>query len=348
MIVDGQPQSVEVVPNAQDNGLVVEGEGWQMDLDATGPNGQPLNLTPNGALLLETEGDVVTSGTGFQPDSEVALYMDPPVGTQTSGASWFRAIVRQVTGTILVGTVPVNAQGTFNGRVALPVDVEPGQRMLQAVGLSPTGQTRALNLGVVVEPAKVPGAPTNVTPVPGNRQAALTWTAPVRPGASPITGYRIEQSRNGGPWTVAIANTGSARPNASTNAVVARLVNGDDYRFRVTAINAAGLGRTSEPSASTTPEAPEGRSILIVGQRTTIDGKSGIRVRGETTGFTRKAILRPWTRFPGQKAFTEGRDRIRVTGKGTFTWQRQTKKSVTVYIQAGDGTRSNRVVIPAR
>ena len=348
VIVDGQQQSVEVVPNPEDNGLVVEGEGWQMDLDATGPNGQPLNLTPEGALLLETEGDVVTSGTGFDPDSEVALYMDPPVGAQTSSASWFRAIVRQVTGTILVGTVPVNAQGIFSGRVALPPDVEPGQRMLQAVGTSPTGQTRALNLGVVVEPAKVPGAPTDVTPVPGNRQVVLTWTAPVRPGASPITGYRIEQSRNGGPWTVAIANTGSARPNAGTSAVVARLVNGDDYRFRVTAINAQGLGRVSEPSPSTSPEAPEGRSILITGARTTIDGKSGIRVRGETTGFTRKAILRPWTRFAGEKAFTEGRDRIRLDGKGAFSWQRQTKKSVTVYVQAGDGTRSNRVVIPAR
>lgn len=190
----------------------------------------------------------------------------------------------------------------------------------------------------------VPGSPTNVTAVAGNAEAVVTWTAPVDAGTSPITGYRVEQSRANGAWTVAIANTGSTEELAT----VSDLVNGDGYRFRVAAINAAGPGAVSQPSPTVTPEDPEQSSILITGARTTVKGKPGIRVTGETTGLDEGAILRPWLRFPGQSTFSRGGARILVGVDGGFTWQRKTGKKVTVYVQAGDGTRSNRVVIPAR
>lgn len=195
--------------------------------------------------------------------------------------------------------------------------------------------------GPVVQP---PSQPRNVVGVPGDTVAELSWVEPVSSGSSAIVGYRVERSDTEGVWSVAIANTGSAERSVR----VSDLVNGTAYRFRVTAINAAGPGPASDPSNAVTPFAPESVSILITGARTTIKGKPGIRVSGETTGLDAGAVLRPWFRFPGQKAFTRGTARILVGANAAFTWQRQTGKKITVYIQAGDGTRSNRVVIPAR
>lgn len=195
----------------------------------------------------------------------------------------------------------------------------------------------------VTPAAGVPGAPTSVTAVAGNAEAIVGWVAPSSTGASPITGYRIEQQRGSGEWTVAIANTGSA----TTNAVVTGLTNGETYRFRVAAINASGAGSNSEPSNAVTPEEPLGKTILIVGERTTVRGKPGIVVTGESTGFNEGSIFRPWYRFPGETAFTEGNASLRVDAAGEFRWQRQTGKKLYVYVQAGDGLRSNRVIIPA-
>ena len=140
--------NVQVNPNQQDNGLQIEGDGWNMDLDGLGPDGKPLNLGPDGSLRLATEREVVTEGTGFLPNSDVDLYVDPPV--LVTGAS-ARAASRAADQGIYVGTVKTDARGNFTGTATLPADITPGDHVLQAVGYSPTVQTRAMSLGVIVE-----------------------------------------------------------------------------------------------------------------------------------------------------------------------------------------------------
>lgn len=140
--------SVTVDPNTQDNGLQIQGEGWNMDLDGLGPDGKPLNLGPDGSLRLANERDVATEGTGFLPNSEVDLYVDPPV--LLTGAS-SRAGARAAEA-VYVGTVKTDARGNFAGSATLPDDITPGDHILQAVGYSPTAQSRAMSLGVIVEP----------------------------------------------------------------------------------------------------------------------------------------------------------------------------------------------------
>jgi len=143
--VDGEVDGdVEVDPNSGDNGLVITGDGWTMNLEGLGPDGKPLDLGPNGALRLESQRDVATEGTGFLPNSDVNLYLDPPV--LVTGAA-----ARAASQGTYIGTVRTNAQGSFKGTATLPADIAPGAHVLQAVGLSPTGQTRALSLGVLVE-----------------------------------------------------------------------------------------------------------------------------------------------------------------------------------------------------
>jgi len=140
--------NVTVEPKPTDNGLRIEGDGWSMALDGLGPDGKPLNLGPDGVLRLEGERDVATEGTGFLPNSQVDLYVDPPV--LLTGAR-----TRAATEAIYVGTVRTDASGNFAGTATLPEDIAPGDHVLQATGYSPGRQARAMSLGVVVDPSLV-------------------------------------------------------------------------------------------------------------------------------------------------------------------------------------------------
>jgi hypothetical protein len=87
------------------------------------------------------------------------------------------------------------------------------------------------------------------------------------------------------------------------------------------------------------------RAIVIVGERTTVSGKSGILVDGMVTGIEDGKTVVPYIRFPGQTTFTPGSARPEITD-GEFIWQRKMGKRVTVYVEHED-VRSNRVTIQA-
>lgn len=72
----------------------------------------------------------------------------------------------------------------------------------------------------------------------------LKWHEPTSDGGSPITGYIIEKKDKYSPiWEKALETT-SSKPFASVHG----LVEGNDYQFRVIALNAAGPSAPSEPS----------------------------------------------------------------------------------------------------
>lgn len=112
-------------------------------------------------------------------------------------------------------------------------------------GLTPNGlyyfRVRAHNAagfstGAGAGPFRVfaaPGAVTNLTADPGNGTVALDWDAPAYDPATPwftaASEYRIEQSADDGTtWTPSGTTT-------ATDFEVAGLVNGQNYRFRVSA-----------------------------------------------------------------------------------------------------------------
>lgn len=131
VLVNGQPQAVTVAPTVRDNGLVITGTDFRMTLEGVGSSGQPLGLTPDGALILENDRFARTSGTGFMADTPVKLFLfSEPV---------------------YVGDVLTNGQGSFNGSVQIPVAVPPGRHTLQANGYTPDGAVRSLSLPVVVK-----------------------------------------------------------------------------------------------------------------------------------------------------------------------------------------------------
>jgi len=95
-----------------------------------------------------------------------------------------------------------------------------------------------------VTPRSVPGAPTNVTATAGNTSATVSWTAPDDNGGAPVTSYVVTSSPDGKTATVG---------GSTTSATVTGLTNGTAYTFTVKALNDAGAGPSSLPSAAVTP-----------------------------------------------------------------------------------------------
>jgi uncharacterized protein YaaQ len=95
-------------------------------------------------------------------------------------------------------------------------------------------------------PYGVPGAPTNVTAVPGNQSLYLTWSAPSSNGGNSITGYTVTRFANG-------VSQGTTSVGTITSLTVNSLTNGTTYTFTVTATNARGTGAASAASAGVKP-----------------------------------------------------------------------------------------------
>jgi large repetitive protein len=120
--------------------------------------------------------------------------------------------------------------------------------------------------GAAASPARplaVPGAPTDVVAVRGDTQLTVTWVAPTlsaRGGAN-IVGY-VAQATSGGAGATC-TTTGAA------SCVISGLTNGSAYTVTVAAVNSAGRGADSDPSADVTPaavpSAPATVSAVVAG-----------------------------------------------------------------------------------
>jgi uncharacterized repeat protein (TIGR02543 family) len=115
-------------------------------------------------------------------------------------------------------------------------------RAVNAAGAGTAASTTAT-------PRTTPSAPQGLTATPGNGQVALTWSAPLSNGGSPITSYQV--SRDGGSTWVT--------PTSNTSHTFTGLINGQSYTFNVRAINAAGNGL--QASVTSAPVAPATYSI---------------------------------------------------------------------------------------
>uniref|UniRef100_A0A669DMG8 Myomesin 3 n=1 Tax=Oreochromis niloticus TaxID=8128 RepID=A0A669DMG8_ORENI len=95
-----------------------------------------------------------------------------------------------------------------------------------------------------------------------NGSLVLLWAAPLYEGRSPVTGYLLEisqgdQSEN---WTAL-----SEKTISDTRYKVSGLQVGETYRFRVSAINEAGVGRASLPSEPVIAQTQPGTKNIEIG-----------------------------------------------------------------------------------
>ena len=94
-----------------------------------------------------------------------------------------------------------------------------------------------------------PSAPTMLTAIVSSSQINLSWGLPLNNGGSPITGYEIERSTNGGStWDTIVTNSESTETTYSDTGLAASTT----YMYRVSAINSAGPSQPSDIVSVTT------------------------------------------------------------------------------------------------
>jgi len=133
VIVDGKPQAVslEVIENSY---LRLSNDSFTMDLASIGINNQLIPITDIEAVIRIIRGEgasVQVKGYGFEPGTVITLYVfsEPQ----------------------MLGHIPVQENGTFDGTLAIPADLELGRHTLQANGVvRNTKEERSISVGVLV------------------------------------------------------------------------------------------------------------------------------------------------------------------------------------------------------
>lgn len=150
----------------------------------------------------------------------------------------------------LADAVGAGRDGLFG--TADDVDVDLGEDLFAEdegfTGVQDTLNTVAFGLTTGL-PAEPPGAPTTVTAVAGRRSAYVAWAAP--DGSAAVTGYVVRAYQQGTDMVVS-----EVFPADATDVVLEGLRSGRTYVFTVAAVNDAGEGPGSAPSAAVTTPPP--------------------------------------------------------------------------------------------
>ena len=186
--------------------------------------------------------------------------------------------------------------------------------------------------GTTDKPGKPTGlAFTGTEPDPVSPTAdmiPLTWVAPTDTGGSPITGYKIERSRDAIVWTTIVANTGTT----ALTYVDKNLPANTQYYYRVSAINA---GRTGDASDSANTKTLPASALGIPSGLVALDRGTSVDLYWLSPGDAAGA---PVTGY-----------KIEVSEDDGTTWTTvvaNTMSRVTMYSHTGltgDATRTYRV-----
>ena len=195
-----------------------------------------LGVSPTGLTFT------VTAGGANPPAQNVSLTnggQTPITFTATANASWLS--VAPTSGNVpSTLAVQLAISGLSTGTYSAAVTITPSQ-----------GQARTVSVTLTVNPAPtVPDAPANVSAVPGNGSAVVSWSAPAN-GGSPIRSYTVTPYAG----LTALSTTTVTGSPPGTSATITGLTNGTAYTFTVAATNAIGTGPASPASAPATPNA---------------------------------------------------------------------------------------------
>jgi len=160
--------------------------------------------------------------------------------------------------------------------------------------------------------ASAPGAPTGATAVAGNAAATVSWVRPARDGGVPITSYVVAASDG---------RSGCTATAPATSCAVTGLTNGTGYTFTVRAVNAAGTGEPSAPTATVVPAPPPAAltATLLPSRTRLVSGQSmRLGIRAANSGGAAAATVRSCVRLPAQLVVVRAPGALRAGGTVCF------------------------------
>lgn len=218
-------------------------------------NGTSIAFTPNttkgdftgAAVTRELRPGVPTDLSAIAKNASVALTWTAPTATggaavtdylvqssKDNGTTWTTFVHTKSTATAITVTGLTN--GTpYVFRVAAVTSIGTGDLSDPSLPATPVGP---------------PAAPAKPTATAGDASALVKWAAP-SDGGSPITGYWVRWSNDGGA-TWPAANL-LLCPDTSLSVTIANLTNGIPWVFGVAAVNNLAVGAFSPTSAAVTP-----------------------------------------------------------------------------------------------
>ena len=132
--LNGGEISAVVKANTDQNALEVIASGWALSISVIEPNGIPAPLSPKLAIVLNPDQQIIVSGPGFKPNSEVQVYL---FSTPR-----------------LIGTTTTDNKGNFVGLFPMLKDVALGDHLIQINGISPDNEVRSATLPAIFQKTK--------------------------------------------------------------------------------------------------------------------------------------------------------------------------------------------------
>jgi predicted phage tail protein len=111
------------------------------------------------------------------------------------------------------------------------------------------GKSEWSNVMGPVLPCTVPTAPSELEATPNDECVRLTWSAPASNGGSAVTSYDIQQNDD----TNNLISFDCTEDDTSLKYVIDELTNGNNYTFKIRAVNAAGKSPWSDEDGPVMP-----------------------------------------------------------------------------------------------
>lgn len=124
VMVDQVPE--ETSPTRSETSLTVREQQASLSVLSESATGQKQAPRPNGVLLIEDNGALEITGSGYEDFVDVFIFSEP----------------------VFVGRIMVENDGSFRGRLPVPAGIEDGPHTLQAVGKDMKAQEIAVSLSV--------------------------------------------------------------------------------------------------------------------------------------------------------------------------------------------------------
>lgn len=216
-----------------------------------GPYGDVVSATPE-APAPEAPGKP-TALTAVDGNQHVTLSWAPPESDGGSAIVGYN--VQRATDPAGPWEVdPDGCVGTMNKLTCTATELTNGVEYFFKVRAVNEAEEGEFTDPVSETPDTIPGAPTELAATSGDKQVGLTWEPPVDNGGSLVVGYSVLRATDpSGPWTSPAGCSGIVTELACT---ATGLTNGNEYFFKVQAINSVNAGEFTEPASATPAAAP--------------------------------------------------------------------------------------------